>query len=120
MRKVKDLRMRITKAVGTVVSLTDEQRNYDNYSFILRKIPIESLESVRTALKAELGKDYDCVRVKYRGPRPEVRLPVNEDNLLKIIALGKNMYRSKRHRASDCLKHDATSYAIYDYSYYVK
>jgi len=114
LKKNKDLKSKVEKIVRTVIDITEEQEHFGRYSYILRHLPIDSLDAVRSALKNNLGEEYKKVYIKYRGPRPNTpRLPATEENLLKIIALGKDAYRTEAQRASMCLKHDATHYSIY-------
>ena len=115
LKKKYDLTVKVIEAVETVISLTADNHylrggRSDN---LLRHLPIDSLDAVRSVLKTALGKDYKKLYVKYRGPRPKLRLPATEENLLKIIALGARAERTPRQRASMCLKHDATHYSLY-------
>lgn len=113
-----ELTQQVITAVSKVIELTEEHhklRRDARTPNLLRQLPIDSLTEVKKELKAELGKEYKLVRIRYRGPRPNtVRIPNTEENLLKIIALGKDAYRTESQRASSCLKKDATHYAIYD------
>ena len=110
----RDLEEEIRKIVESVIEITEEQRNRRRFSYIYRQLPIASLDDVRAALKKGLGKDYRKVKVFYRGPRPRgPKLLNTPENLLKIIRLGKDAYRTEKHRASACLKAFATHYAIY-------
>jgi hypothetical protein len=114
MRKIRnDIDHQIITAVRTVIELKDE--NYNQYiGYLLKQLPIDSLTAVKKALKAELGDEYKVVRIRYRGPRPNTpKIPNTPENLLKIIALGKDAYRTETQRASTCLKHQATHYSIY-------
>ena len=112
----RDLEEKIRKIVESVIEITEEQKNRRRrrFAYIYRQLPIASLDNVRAALKKGLGKDYRKVKVFYRGPRPRgPKLPNTPENLLKIIRLGKDAYRTERQRAANCLKAFATHYAIY-------
>jgi hypothetical protein len=109
----KDLKAKVEKIVRTVIDITKEQEPVINYEYILRRLPIDSLDEVRSALKKKLGKKYKRLYIRYRGPRPKFRYQPTEENLLKIIALGGDNHRAKYQRALGCLKHHATHYVIY-------
>ena len=82
------IQVKILDIVKSITSLKDEQIVAESLkTVVVKDLPIETLDAVRSALKTHLGDLYKEIRVRYRGPR--------------------------RPRSQDTLKRDAVRYTIY-------